>query len=100
MSKDLLRDFDKEFSLFILGWLEERGRDSGGLRVPGELLGRSPIGAPGVERVQDDITAAEVQKAPREFKGRIIDDCGLASRLDLAKQLQDDGAFTRRPYPR
>ena len=55
MGEDLLRRLGKELALLVAGGLVERGRNGLGFGLAAELLGRSPVGAPFVEGIEDDV---------------------------------------------
>src|SRR6202789_3650633 len=93
MSKYLLRAVDEEFVLPFGGSLKERGGDRSSFCSPHKLLRRSPIGATAVERIEHNIAAAFVIKTLDEFAGRVMDNSGVSTRLNLAQHLQDDCCF-------
>src|SRR2546427_11167772 len=93
MSKYLLRAIDEEFVLLFGGSLKERGGDRSGFRASDKLFRRSPIGAPAVQRIEHDLAAAFVIKTLDEFAGRVVDNGRVATRLNLAQHLHDDGRF-------
>src|ERR1035437_4180540 len=99
MSKYFLRAVDEEFVFPFGGSLKERGRYRSSFRAPDKLLRRSPIGATAVQRIEHNIAAAFVIKTFDEFAGRIVDNGGVSTRLNLAQHLQDDGRFAAAGIP-
>src|ERR1035437_9808231 len=93
MSEDLLRAFDEEFTLPDVRGLEERGGHGASLGATDQFLGRSPIGAAAVERIENNVTAAFVVKPFNELAGRVIDNGRVTARLNLAQHLHDDGCL-------
>ena len=61
------------------GRLEQRHRQCLRLGAAAQLFRGSPIGAPRVERIEDDVAAVLVVKALDELAGRVIDDGGIAA---------------------
>jgi hypothetical protein len=90
VGKDLLRTFNKEFTLSVVGWLEKRGRNGPRFCAPNQLFGRSPIRTAAVERIEDDVTARFRIEPLDELARRVIDDRGMSARLDLAEHLHND----------
>src|ERR1700683_3366097 len=93
MSKYFLRAIDEEFVLPFGGSLKERGSDGSRFRAPDKLLRRSPVGATAVKRIEHNVAAVFVIKTLDEFAGRVVDDGGVSTCLNLAQHLQDDGRF-------
>src|SRR6266568_2929755 len=93
MSEDLLRAFDEEFTLPVVRRLEERGGHGAGLGAADEFLGRSPIWAAAVERIEHNIAAALVEEAFDELAGGIVKDGRMPARLNLPQHLHDDGCL-------
>ena len=84
---------DEEFVLPFGGSLEERGSDGSSFRAPDKLLRWSPIRATAVKRIEHNIAAVFVIEALDEFAGRVMDNSGVSTRLNLAQHLPDDGRF-------
>src|ERR1700730_7886259 len=93
MSKYFLRADDEEFDIAVGGSLKERGSDFTSCGAPDKLLRRSPIGAPAVQRIEHNIAAAFVIKTLDELAGRVIDNGGVCTCLNLEQHLQDDVRF-------
>jgi hypothetical protein len=75
-------------------WFVERARQRWfGPRRAGQAPPTAPIGAPAVERIEHNVAAAFVIKTLDEFAGRVIKNGGVATRLNLAQHLHDDGRF-------
>ena len=91
MREDFLRAFDEEFTLPVVGRLEERGRHGSRLGAADELLRRSPIGAAAVERIEHDVAAAFVIKPFHKLAGRVIENGRVPTGLNLPEHLHDDG---------
>ena len=90
MGKYLLRSFGKELALFVAGRLVQRSRDGLRFRLPAQLFGRSPIGAPLVQRVQHDVLALLVVEPLDELAGRVVDDGRMIPALNLTEDLHDE----------
>ena len=93
MREDLLRAFDEEFTLPVVRRLEERGGHGAGLGAANEFLGRSPIRAAAVERIEHNVTAAFVVKSLDELAGGVVKDGRMPARLNLPQHLHDDGCL-------
>ena len=65
MSKDFLRTFDKEFTLFVVGRLEKRSRNRARFRPPNQFFGRPPVGTSAVKRIEHNIATASGDKTVR-----------------------------------
>src|ERR1035437_7493272 len=63
VSEDLLRRLGEKLTLLVAGRLVERGRDCLGFGLPAKLLGRPPIGATVVQRIEDNVATTEVIEA-------------------------------------
>ena len=97
--KDFLGRLDEKLSLFVLRRLKERGRKSLGFGTATQLIGRPPIGATLVERVQDDIATRRLIEALHELARRVVDDSSVAPALHLAEYLKHEGRLTRAGVP-
>src|SRR5579875_3867112 len=93
MREDLLRRLDKELALLVGRWLVERRCNRLRLGSTAQLLGRPPVGATGIKRVQDDVLALRVIETLDELAGRVVDDGGMAALPDLEKKLHDEPGF-------
>ena len=58
-----------------------------------DLIGRSPVRHPGVERIQDHILAAWIEELGQILAGRVINDCRLSSLAELDEKLADQGGL-------
>jgi hypothetical protein len=95
MSEYLLRRLRKELALFVRGRLVERGRNRLGLGTAAQLLGRSPVRAAGVQRIQNDVAVLAVIEPLNELAGRIVDDGRVTPLFDLHEYLHDEPGLAR-----
>ena len=85
MGEDLLRRFGKELTLLVCGRLIERGRNRLGLGAAAQLLGRPPVGAAGVKRVENDVAVFAVIEPLNKLAGGIVDDGRMTPFFDLQR---------------
>ena len=76
MGENLLRRLGEKLTLLIVRGLVEGGGDSLGFGLPSQFLGRSPIGAAVVERIQNNVAALGGVEAANELTSRVVDDGG------------------------
>jgi hypothetical protein len=92
VGKDFLRRLGEKLTLLVAGRLVKRGRNRLRFRLPAKLLGRSPIGAAGVQRVQHDVLALLVVEPLNELASRVVDD-GHHPGLNLPEYLHDEAGL-------
>ena len=92
MSEYLLRSFDEKAVGHTFGLVE---RDGQRLRFgfAAQLLGRIPVGHPGIERIEYDVAAVWVVELLHELAGGVIDDGAVAARIHLIEHLANDARF-------
>ena len=90
MGEYLLWNFDKKLALFVLRRLEQRDRNCVRLRASPQLFGWSPVGAPFVERVENDVVTLRVIEALGELQRRVVDDGRIAPASNLPEDLHDE----------
>ena len=88
MRKDSARGFGEELVVVVpVG--EQRRRQGQRLRLVPDFIRRRPIGAPGIERIEDEVAAGGRVELGGVFERRIVDDRGVAAGLDLRQHLPD-----------
>ena len=80
----------KELVLDVGGGLVEGRGDSIGLGIRGHLLSRTPVRTTRIQRVQNDVAALLVIEPLEIFRGRVVDNGGVAALPDLAQDLHDE----------
>jgi hypothetical protein len=98
VSKNLARTFDEEPVLVIAVRKEGLGQGICFGRVQ-EFISGTPVWHPRVQRIQDHIPAALIQKLREVFSGRIVDNRGLIAILDLGQELTNQGRLSRAGIP-
>ena len=91
MGKDLLRSLGEKLALLVGRRLVQRGRNGLRFGPSAKLLGRSPIGAARVQRIENDVAAITVVEPLHELAGRVVDDGRMAAALNLPEHLHDEG---------
>ena len=86
--EDASRRFGEE-RVLVVPIREERRGERERFRLVPPLIARRPVRTPRVERIQDDIAALGRVELRRVFERRVVDDGGLAARLELRQQLAD-----------
>ena len=95
MSEDLLRRLGKELALLVRGRLVERGCNRLCFGAAAQLLGRPPVRAAGVQRIQNDVAVLAVIEPLNELAGRIVDDGRMTPFFDLHEYLHDEPGLAR-----
>jgi len=93
MGEDLRGRLMEELVLRVRRRRIQRLGDRVGLGVLSDLLGRSPVRAAGVERIENDVAALFIVEPLDILAGRIVDDGGMTAVPDLRKDLGDEGRF-------
>jgi hypothetical protein len=86
-------DSIKNSPFLFLRRLEERGCKSLGLGAAAKLIGRPPVRAASVERVQDDISARWIVEALHELARWIVDNRRVAATANLSENLEHQSRF-------
>ena len=89
MGKEATRALGEEL-LVLVAVGKERGGDGQGLGVLTDFVRWIPVGAPRVERIEDDVAPVGCVELRREFARGIVDDGRVATRVDLLQQLPDE----------
>ena len=93
MSEDFLGRLGEELTLLVTGRLVERGRDSLGFGLAAQLLGRSPVGAPLVQRIEYQVAPLLVVEPLNELASRVVDDGRMTPTLYLPEHLHNQSRF-------
>ena len=94
MGEDFLRRLGEKLALLIRGRLVERRGNGLGFGTAAQLLGRPPIGAAGIQRIQNDVAVAVIEPL-NELAGRVVHDGRMAPFFDLQEQLHDEPGLAR-----
>src|ERR1700723_3083127 len=93
--EDLLRGLDEKLTLLVLRRLEEGHRQSLRLGASAEFFRGSPIRAPPIKWIQDNVAVLRVVKAFDELPCWVVDDRGIATMFYLPKDLKHDHGLAR-----
>ena len=99
VGEDFLWCLREKLALLVGGRLIQRRGDGLGLGAAAQFLGRPPIGAASVQRIEDDVAPALVVKPLDELARRVVHDCRMASVPDLKEKLKDQSALANAGVP-
>src|SRR3546814_3058512 len=77
---------------------DELMRDASGVGGMGDLGERRPIGAAGIERIEDDVAASGPVVVRDELAAGVIDQCGFAARLRSEEHTSELQSLMRISY--